>query len=65
MKQPLDENYSSPFDRPVKPRAPGGVPFYRRPGFRITYWLVCLVLIGSLLWYIRSMLNSVYNAVGR
>jgi hypothetical protein len=65
MKQPLDENYSSPFDRPVKPRVAGAVPFYRRPGFRITYWIVCLGLIGALLWYISSMMNGIYSVVGR
>jgi hypothetical protein len=65
MKQPLDENYSSPFDRPVKPRALNVVPFYRRPIVRLTYWVVCLVLIGALLWYIRSVLGGFYDSLGR
>jgi hypothetical protein len=55
-KTPPD--YRSPFDRPVKPRALWR-PIFKHPGLRAGYWIVCLGLIGALLWYIRSSLDAV------
>jgi hypothetical protein len=52
--QPLDDEggYTSPYDRPV--RYPVARP--RRRKLRVAYWVVMLVLIGLLLWYIRTQL---------
>jgi hypothetical protein len=56
MSGKTPEDYRSPFDRPVKARPAGTRPVWKLPVIRIAYWFVCLLLIASLLWYIRTTL---------
>ena len=59
MSGKTPDDYRSPLDRPVKPRSPSDKPFWKRPAFRAAYWIICLTLIGLLLWFIRSSLDAV------
>jgi hypothetical protein len=59
MQSKLPDDYRSPFDKPVTPRQFRIVPFWKHPAVRAAYWMICLGLIGGLLWYIRSMLDAV------